>query len=206
MTGSVALGRQGKGRIIRTRGERGSDAPGAGTMGITLFLVSLSILFIGSVVAVVWVRARADDWPPPGAPDLPHLLWLSTALLVGCSLAIHSAVAAIRRGDRRGLQQRLLWTAGLATLFLVSQAAGWFQFYDAAVFESHLYGFTFYVLTGLHAAHVIGGIVALAVVMVMTYRGSFSWAHYTGIRNTAIYWHFLDGVWLVLFGFLLAAG
>jgi len=204
--GSVALDGQGKGRIIRTHGERGSDAPGAGTMGITLFLISLSMLFIGSLVAVIWVRASADHWPPPNAPALPNLLWLSTALLLGCSVAIHSALAAIRRGDQRGLQRRLIWTAGLATLFLVSQAAGWIQFFDAAVFESHLYGFSFYVLTGLHAAHVIGGIVALAVVLVMTYRGSYSWAHYTGIRNTAIYWHFLDGVWLVLFGFLLAAG
>lgn len=206
MIGSVALNGEGKGRIIHTPGERDSDLPGAGTMGMTLFLVSLSVLFVGSLVAVVWVRGRAADWPPAGAPDLPRLLWLSTALLLGCSLAIHSALAAVRRGDRRGLPRRLLWTAGLATLFLVSQTAGWFQFYDAAVFESHLYGFTFYVLTGLHGAHVIGGIVALAVVLVMTYRGSYSRARYTGIRNTAVYWHFLDGVWLVLFGFLLVAG
>ena len=203
---SVALERQGRGRIIGTRGERGSEVPGAGTMGITLFLMSLSMLFIGSLVAVVWVRASADRWPPPDAPALPHMLWLSTALLLGCSLAIHSALAAIRRGDEQALRRRLIWTAGLATLFLASQAVGWFQFYDVAVFESHLYGFSFYVLTGLHAAHVIGGIVALAVVLVMTYRGSYSRAHHTGIRNTAIYWHFLDGVWLVLLGFLVAAG
>jgi len=202
----VAVERQGAGRIIGTRGERGSEVPGAGTMGIALFLISLSMLFIGSLVAVVLVRASADQWPPANAPALPHLLWLSTALLLGCSAAIHSALAAIRRGDRQGLERRLMGTAGLATLFLACQAVGWFQFYDAAVFESHLYGFSFYVLTGLHAAHVIGGIVALVVVLVMTYRGSYSRAHHTGIRNTAIYWHFLDAVWLVLFGFLLAAG
>ena len=204
--GSMALDGQQKGRILRTRGERGSDVPGAGTMGITWFLASLSMLFVGSLVAVVWVRIAADQWPPAGAPALPRLLWLSTALLIGCSVTIHSALGAIRRGDRQGLQRRLILTACLATLFLTSQAVGWYQFFDAAVFESHLYGFSFYVLTGLHAAHVIGGIVALAVVLVMTYRGSYTWAHYPGIRNTAIYWHFLDAVWLVLFGFLLAAG
>jgi heme/copper-type cytochrome/quinol oxidase subunit 3 len=173
-------------------------------MGITWFLASLSMLFVGSLVAVVWVRIAADQWPPAGAPALPRLLWLSTALLIGCSVTIHRALGAIRRGDRQGLQRRLISTACLATLFLTSQAVGWYQFFDAAVFESHLYGFSFYVLTGLHAAHVIGGIVALAVVLVMTYRGSYTWAHYPGIRNTAIYWHFLDAVWLVLFGFLLA--
>ena len=203
---SVTLDGQDKGRVIRTGGERGSDVPGAGTMGITLFLASLSMLFAGSLFAVVWVRISADQWPPVGAPALPRLLWLSTALLIGCSAMIHSALGAIRRGDQQGLRRRLILTAAMATLFLASQTAGWFQFFDAAVFESHLYSFSFYVLTGLHAAHVIGGIVALAVVLVMTYRGCYSGAHYPGVRNTAIYWHFLDAVWLVLFVFLLATG
>jgi heme/copper-type cytochrome/quinol oxidase subunit 3 len=175
-------------------------------MGIALFLASLSMLFIGSIVAVIWVRVSADQWPPAGAPALPRLLWLSTALLLGCSATIHSALSAIKRGDQRGLQRGLIWTAGLATLFLACQVLGGYQFFDAAVFESHLYGFSFYVLTGLHAAHVIGGMVALAVVGVMTYRGCYSWAHYPGIRNTAIYWHFLDAAWLVLFVFLLTTG
>jgi cytochrome c oxidase subunit 3 len=204
--GSMALEEQGEGRIIRTDGERGSDAPGMGTMGITLFLASLTMLFAGSLVAVVWVRISADQWPPAGAPALPRLLWLSTALLIGCSATIHSALGAIRRGDQQGLQRRLILTAVLATLFLSSQAVGWFRFFDAAVFESHLYSFSFYVLTGLHAAHVIGGIVAMAVVLVMAYRGCYSCVHYPGVRNTAIYWHFLDAVWLVLFAFLLATG
>ena len=204
--GSMALDGQGNGRVIRTDGERGSDAPGMGTMGIALFLASLTMLFAGSLVAVVWVRISADQWPPAGAPALPRLLWLSTALLIGSSATIHSALVSIRRGDQQGLQRRLILTAVLATLFLASQAAGWFQFFDAAAFESHLYSFSFYVLTGLHAAHVIGGVVALAVVLVMAYRGCYSRAHYPGVRNTAIYWHFLDAVWLVLFAFLLATG
>ena len=109
--GSVALDGQGKGRVLRTRGERGSDAPGAGTMGIALFLASLSMLFLGSIVAVVWVRIGADQWPPAGAPALPRLLWLSTALLIGCSATIHAGLRAIKRGDQYGLQRWLIWTS-----------------------------------------------------------------------------------------------
>ena len=73
-------------------------------MGITLFLASLTMLFAGSLVAVVWVRISADQWPPAGAPALPRLLWLSTALLIGSSATIHSALVSIRRGDQQGLQ------------------------------------------------------------------------------------------------------
>jgi cytochrome c oxidase subunit 3 len=200
---SVALSGRRPGRVIRTRGERGADLPGLSTLGMTLFLVSLSILFIGSMVAFLVIRLNASEWPPTGAPAIPRLLWVSTVLLLGCSVTVHAALRAIRRGDQHRLLRWLTLTCGVALLFLGCQTVGWLQFYDAPTFQSHLYGFTFYVLTGLHALHVFGGIAALVVVVILTLRGCYSWAHYPGIRNTVIYWHFLDGVWLVLFGFLL---
>jgi heme/copper-type cytochrome/quinol oxidase subunit 3 len=200
---TMALSGRRTGRVIRTRGERGSEVPGLSTLGMTIFLVSLSILFVGSMVAFLVIRLNASQWPPAGAPPIPRLLWVSTLLLLGCSGTIHAALVAIRRGDQRKLMRWLSATCGLALAFLGCQSAAWLSFFDAPTFQTHLYGFTFYVLTGLHALHVLGGVVALAAVMFLTLRGSYSWAHYPGVRNAALYWHFLDGVWLVLFGFLI---
>jgi len=172
---------------------------------MALFLVALSVLFVGSLVAVIVVRMRAGQWPPSGAPPLPRLLWLSSALLVGCSLTVHTALRAIRGGDRVRLLRWLGVTAGLALGFLVSQSLAWLSFYDPRTFGDGLYAFTFFLLTGLHAAHVLGGLAALAAGLFLAWRGAFSWAHYDLVRHIATYWHFLDAVWLILFGFLLAS-
>jgi len=168
------------------------------------FLLSLAVLFVASLVAVVVVRMRAAEWPPSGAPAVPRLLWLSTLLILSCSVTIHAAVSAIRAGSRDRLLHWLGGTAVLGLLFLASQTRAWLSFYDPQRFGDDLYGFTFLMLTGLHAAHVLGGLVALGVGFVLAWRGAFSWAHHDGVRNIALYWHFLDGVWLVLFAFLLA--
>jgi heme/copper-type cytochrome/quinol oxidase subunit 3 len=196
-----ALARSRKERPPR---ERRPPVPGASRLAMKLFLLSLAVLFLASLVAAVVVRGRAAAWPPAGAPALPRLLWLSTLLLVGCSVAVHLAVTAIRGGSQRRLLRWLGVAAGLGLAFLACQTVAWLAFYDPQRFGADLYGFTFFMLTGLHAAHVLGGLVALGIAIVLARRGAFTWAHYDGVRNVALYWHFLDGVWLVLFGFLLA--
>ena len=72
-----------------------------------------------------------------------------------------------------------------------------------ADFQAHLYGFGFVMLTGLHGAHALGGLVALVVVYVLTLRGVYSREHYPGVRNVTLYWHYLTVVWLLLLGLLL---
>jgi len=199
-------GRGEGGGVLRVDGDKGSPAPGAGSLGMALFLLSLTVLFTGSVVAFLVIRRDAPYWPPPGAPAIPRLLWLSTVLLVSCSAAVQVALSSIRRGDQKRMMHWLAITGGIALLFLACQSVAWAWFFDAATFHRHLYGFTFYMLTGLHAAHVIGGIVGLIVVMIRAWLGHYSWAHYPGVRNVAVYWHFLDAVWLFLFALLIFAG
>ena len=184
--------------------ERRPAVAGASRLGMKFFLLSLAVLFVASLVAVVVVRGRAAEWPPADAPALPRLLWLSTLLLVACSVAAHVAVTAIRGGSQKRLRRWLGVTAALGVAFLASQAVAWLSFYDPERFGADLYGFTFFMLTGLHALHVLGGLVALGVGLWLARRGAFTWAQYDGVRNVALYWHFLDGVWLVLFAFLLA--
>jgi cytochrome c oxidase subunit 3 len=69
--------------------------------------------------------------------------------------------------------------------------------------SANLYGFTFYMLTGLHAAHVIGGLALLAIVTVRAFCGRYSANAHAGVLYSTMYWHFLDGVWLVMFAVML---
>jgi cytochrome c oxidase subunit 3 len=168
-----------------------------------LFLVSLSMLFAASLAGYLIVRLRARDWSPPGMPPLPRGLWLSTLLVLACSAAMQGALRAIRGDDGRGLFRRTVLTLLLAVGFLVVQVHNW-RFLALAELGAgkNLYAFTFFMLTGLHALHVFGGIVALAWVGVQARRLQYTASGHAAVRHTATYWHFLAVVWLVLFAVL----
>ena len=170
-----------------------------------LFLLSLGVLFAAGLVAFWVVRARAEYWPPIGAPALPRMLLLSTALAAAASGAVQAGLVAIRRGNEPALSRSLAAALVLAIAFLGCQAVAWLGFFDRATFARHLYGFTFYALTGLHALHVLGGIVALVVVAIRARLGKYSWAQHAAVRSTAAYWHFLGVVWLVIYATLALA-
>jgi len=202
----TVAGRDASGRkvVVDSRGETGELTPGASLLGLSVFLASLTVLFGASVVAYIVVRNRAHVWPPSDAPSLPLGLWLSTALLVGCSIAMQAGLRAIRRGDEGQLGRQMTRALVLSLLFMGSQSANWLWFGVRDItFEDHLYGFTFYMFTGLHAAHVLGGVVAIVVVQVRTRLGYYSWASYAGVRNAVIYWHYLGVIWLALLGLML---
>lgn len=165
-----------------------------------IFLASLAMLFAGSLIGYLVVRSRAEVWRPDGVPPLPAGLWVSTAVIVLCSAAVHRAVVEIRNGRQKGLLTGLFATLGLGIAFLVLQAFNWLQLWAADLTPRRgLYGFTFYLLTGLHAVHVVGGLVPLGFTILRALQGRYSWASHTGVRLVAMYWHFLDIVWVVLF-------
>jgi len=197
-------GRDGDKNVVHTRGDRDTRLAGAGDFGLAIFLVSLTILFVGALVGYWVVRGQAASWPPVDAPALPIGIWFSTAALVASSVTIQLSLIAIRRGDQAGLRARLTWTLLLALVFVASQIANWIGFARAdSTFDSHLYSFTFYFLTGLHGLHVLGGLVALGYVRWRAQRGAYDRAGHSGVRLAAIYWHFLGVIWLLLFGLLL---
>jgi cytochrome c oxidase subunit III len=181
--------------------EKQPSVPGAGVLGMTIFLVSLSVLFAASIVGYLMVRLRAAQWVPPGTAPLPLGLWLSTLILLLSSVTMHGAVLAIGGGKRALSTRLLLTTLGLGVAFLLSQTYNWWRMVavDAVLATKSLYAFTFYMLTGLHALHVIGGLIPLVRTTWRSHKGVYSWADFTGIRLMAMYWHFLDAVWIVLF-------
>ncbi len=174
-----------------------------GTMGMWMFLASLAVLFAASLAGYLVVRARADVWPPPDMPNLPRGLWLSTGLILLSSVTIQWALASIRRNRYGALIGLLLITVLLALVFLVSQAANWAWLISLhATAQTGLYMFTFYLLTGLHALHVVGGMVLLFTITARAFAGRYNANFHPGVKYAAMYWHFLDVVWLVMFALM----
>jgi cytochrome c oxidase subunit 3 len=177
---------------------------GAGKMGMTIFLVSLSVLFLSSLVGYWIVRSRAASWGPEGGGGFPKGLWISTLVIWASSLTIDRALRSIRTGDRARLVRFLRATFVLGSAFLALQIANWIQLTLAGTSpRTGLYGFTFYLFTGLHAAHVVGGLVPLWIVWKRAARGAYDAVHHAGVLYNAMYWHFLDAVWVVLFAVIL---
>jgi cytochrome c oxidase subunit 3 len=184
----------------------------AGRHGLALFLGSLAMLFAASILGVLIIRWRSPRWSDLELPPPPALLWVSTGLLILSSGTMQAAIAMLRRSRPALLAAALIVTMLLGVGFLVLQARCWLVWGPAAAESMRrsddapalaLAGF--FILTGLHAVHVLGGLVPLVVVSAAAARGRLSadrpgWAPFV-----ALYWHFLDGVWLVLFLTLLLA-
>ncbi len=184
---------------------------GTALVGMWLGLASLAMLFLSSMVGYIIIRLTGTTMPALASVSLPWLLWLSTVVVLAGSMTIHLALGAIRL-ERQAETRKWIWlTLALAVLFCLVQIPGLWQLVDAHFAakdlesRNHLYGLIF-VLILLHALHVLGGVVNLAVVAVKTTRGAYDHENYTGIRLSAMYWHFLDIVWIVMFGTMLALG
>ena len=187
------------------RNPRSEPAPLAtGRLGMRLLLLALGVLFAATLSGYLAIRGRAEAWPPPGVPRLPGTLWISTVLIVASSFSVQWAVRGIRRGLQGPLRLGLALTAALGVAFLVSQTLNWFGLVAINfTAKTNLYGFLFYLLTALHAVHVLGGLVPLGGVTACAYKGQYTAERHNPVEYTAMYWHFLDVVWLVLFAVLL---
>jgi heme/copper-type cytochrome/quinol oxidase subunit 3 len=181
--------------------------PGAGKLGMRLLLLSLAILFVATMTGYLFVRSRQEVWPPPGTPGMPAGFWLSTLLILVCSGAVESAFRAARAGKQAALKRGLVLTFVFGAAFLICQAVNW-KGLIAAHFTAkvNLYGFLFYFLTGLHAAHVVGGLIPLWIVNQRARAGRYTAAAFAGVEYSRMYWHFLGAIWIVMFAMFLIGG
>lgn len=176
----------------------GGEPHGVAELGLGLALAGIATLFGIFLLAWVLMRRSSPSWSPNVASPAPELLWLATALLFGSSLALHSALD--RPGEprleeaRRGLGLALV----LGLSFLCAQAILW-RILGAQGFlpTSGGPGTIFFALTGLHAVHVMAGILALGALFLPCLRGVAPTRR--RLRLGAIYWHAMGVLWLVLF-------
>jgi cytochrome c oxidase subunit 3 len=159
-------------------------------------LAASTMVFAAFTSALVVRRGLSDDWAPMHKPPI---LFVNTAILLLSSGCLEIARRALKSGARG--QFNTWWTAGtvFGLLFLGGQTMAWLQLKDAGVFvATNPSSSFFYVLTASHAFHLLGGLSALAYVDVQALRLRLGPAKRTAIDISAIFWHFLDGLWVYL--------
>lgn len=171
-------------------------------VGMTILLGAWVMLFAALFLAYGVVRVQASEWPPFGAPRLPLLVpGLNTLLLLASSLVLRRGLARARRGDVAALLPATVAATLLGLAFIGAQIASWRSMLVRGLFPgSGVYGSVFYALTGFHALHVAGGVVALALLAILTARGRHrSRTPLRALRLTALYWDFVALVWVAMY-------
>lgn len=172
----------------------------AAKIGLGVFLAIVGSLF-AVLISAYSMRTEMGEWKPAPAPKL---LWLNTAVLISSSCALQWALAAARRRRMDGVRSGLLAGGIFAFAFLAGQLMAWRQL-DAAGYylTANPAAAFFYLITGVHGLHLLGGLVALGRTMDKVWRGVAVGEVRLSVELCAMYWHFLLLVWLVFFGLLL---
>jgi cytochrome c oxidase subunit III len=166
-------------------------------VGVVVWLASELMFFSGLFAGWFTLRAISHDWPPEGVELGVARTALFTAILVASSVTMHLGVRAAEHHDRRGAVRWTLATALLGSVFLANQAVEYAQ--STFTHTSHAYGSMFFLMTGFHGLHVLGGVVLmLAVLAVGAGRGS-RLPLTDPLAVTGFYWHFVDVVWVAMF-------
>ncbi|MEX1042138.1 MAG: cytochrome c oxidase subunit 3 [Pirellulaceae bacterium] len=176
-------------------------------LGFALFLVSLGVFFIASLVAFLVIRFTVGSQRTLPWDSLPWGLAISTLAVIGVSVALHQAVLGVRRERQRRFRVGLGVAILLACVFLLFQGQGLAHLLashaqDLAKSGGQLHGLMF-ALVLVHALHVVGGMIALAVVTARASRNAYDHEKYWGVELCAGYWHFLDGVWIAMLAVFL---
>ncbi len=177
--------------------------PNAGMVPLILFLASLTMLFIALMVGYLFIRTRVES-PAFGAVHLPPALWGSTLILVASSVTMHLALNYVRQEKQVQFRQMLIVTLVLSVMFVLIQFPSLYRLLTEH-FEllskqerAYYYGLIFFMIV-VHALHVLGGMIPLAVITWKAHAKAYDHEAYGPVKYTAVYWHFLDIVWLVMF-------
>ncbi|HLM02708.1 MAG TPA: heme-copper oxidase subunit III [Pyrinomonadaceae bacterium] len=168
-------------------------------MWFTLLVVMMT--FGGLIGAYIVLSTNQDlEWKPFA---LPVQVWFSTALIIASSLSYKIAQNNLNRDRQTAAKQWLLATTVLGGIFISSQILLWFQLVRSGVYmQSNPYAGFFYILTAVHALHVFGGICALGYMVLRAWRETGSEEELERRKTAAAvvgwYWHFMDGLWIVL--------
>jgi len=171
-------------------------------IGMWVALASILMLFIALTSAYIVRGVPAlgggeADWFPL---DMPPVLWVNTAVLLVSSVSIELARRALKGNEYAGFRRWITLTTLLGLAFLAGQVMAWRQLAAQGVFiNSHPHSSFFYLLTSLHGLHLLGGVIALGYVTIAALRMRIGFKRRTAVDVTAIYWHFMDGLWIYLF-------
>lgn len=165
-------------------------------------IATMVMLFMGFTSAYI-VRQEEGQWL---VFDLPNILFVSTFIILMSSVSMVWATRSAKKDNQKGVKNGLLITLILGVSFAVCQYFAWVEIYDLGVFwsgvESNAAGSYLYLITGLHLAHLFAGILSLIYTFARSLQGAYSSSNSLGLEVAALYWHFLDALWVYLFLFL----
>jgi len=169
-------------------------------LGIWIFLAS-EVMFFGAVIATFVVfRGRSTSGPDPREVLTLLVPTIMTLVLLTSSVTMVMALQAIQGGNRTRMWQYLVATCILGLVFLGLKATEYTHlFSDGITPSANIFGSVYFLTTGLHAAHVIVGIIWILAVVAKALRGGFSAENYLPVEMAGLYWHFVDLIWVAIF-------
>jgi cytochrome c oxidase subunit III len=176
-----------------------SPSPRRFSTGIAIGMVSILMFFMALASAFLVLRHGSAVWV---TVHLPRILWFNTAVLVGSSFTLERARLRLTFEDVPGFRKLWLATTAMGFLFVVGQLVAWRQLVSQGVYiASNQASSFFYIFTGAHGVHLLGGVTALLFVSLRNFEKS-QISISLAAEITSYYWHFMDGLWVFLFALL----
>jgi cytochrome c oxidase subunit III len=173
--------------------------PDRGIVGMVCLILAESAIFLIFVIAYIYNVGKSISGPTP--KEVLELPIVATICLLSSSITVHAAVSALRKSRVSACAGWLAATILLALVFLFYTGKEWYEliYHYGLTIRTNLFGTTFYSLVGLHATHVVVGLIMLTVACVAGLRKAMNVHHAEKLEVLSLYWHFVDGVWVVVF-------
>jgi cytochrome c oxidase subunit 3 len=180
--------------------------PSRGRVGMYCLIIGECAIFTIFVVAYVFYIGKSLNGPTPA--QVLEVPIFNTICLLSSSVTIWLAERAIERGILRTFGLWWAATIALGVIFLIGTGLEWYKliYHDGLTIRTNLFGTTFYSLVGLHATHVVVGLTMLLLVLLFTLTGHVRPEHSERIQVLALYWHFVDAVWVIVFTVVYIVG
>lgn len=181
-----------------------------GMMGMYIFLAS-EVMFFGSMFAMYfYMLGSHGTWPPIPPSNTPeyYVNWwpipaINTVILLSSGVTCHFGLEALAHDNRARFF--FLWISTIVLGFAF-EAGQLYEFINAfsrgLTLKANEFASAFFIMTGFHGAHVLGGLILLLLILYRALRGQFSTRNHVGPAAVTLYWHFVDVVWIFLFGIL----
>ena len=161
---------------------------------------SITMMFAGFTSAYI-VKSNQAGWDPI---QMPKIFYLSTAVIIASSISIYLAQKAMAAREMARYRLLVSVTAVLGLAFVATQFIGFSELWSSKItFKDSVAGSFFYIITGVHALHVVGGIIALVVLFLRAYNTKTKFYSTTPVETAGLYWHFVDLLWIYLFVFFM---
>jgi cytochrome c oxidase subunit 3/cytochrome o ubiquinol oxidase subunit 3 len=180
--------------------------PSKGVVGMSCLIIAESAIFTIFVVAYLYYLGKDLSGPTPR--QVLELPILNSICLLSSSATITLALRSLRNDDSKRFGLWWLVTIGLGAYFLLGTGWEWHHliYNRGLTLQTNLFGTTFYSLVGLHASHVVVGLLALSIVMAFAVAGSVKKEDAERVHVLGLYWHFVDVVWIVVFTVIYIIG